>query len=76
MTDLCLHNVPVRLKPRDLVWDWEEHLIEINELRTWLDEITEWQPGMYELRFHNNGSRCVAWFADEQHAMLCALRWS
>jgi hypothetical protein len=76
MTDLCLHNVLVRLKTRDLVWGWEDHLIEINELRAWLDELTEWQPGMYELRFHNNGSRCVAWFADEQHAMLCALRWT
>jgi hypothetical protein len=76
MTDLRLHDVPVRLKPRDLVWEWEDHLIELNELRAWLDEITEWQPGMYELKFHNNGSRCVAWFADEQHAVLCALRWT
>ena len=76
MTDLCLHNVPVRLKTRNLIWNTEARLIEINELRAWLDELTEWQPGMYELRFHNNGSRCVAWFADEQHAMLCALRWS
>jgi hypothetical protein len=76
MTDLCLHDVPVRLKTRDLVWEWEDHLIEINELRAWLDEITEWQPDMYELRFHNNGSRCVAWFAEERHAVLCALRWT
>jgi hypothetical protein len=76
MTDLCLHNVPVRLKPSLLAWDWEEHLIELNELRAWLDELTEWQPGMYELKFHSSGSQCVAWFADEQHAMLCALRWT
>ena len=76
MTDLCLHDVSVRLKPRDLVWEWEDRLIELNELRAWLDEITEWQQGMYELRFHSSGSRCVAWFADEQHAVLCALRWT
>jgi hypothetical protein len=76
MTDLCLHNVPVRLKTRDLIWDWEGHLIELNELRAWLDEITEWRLGMYELRFHSSGCQCVAWFADERHAVLCALRWS
>ena len=75
MTDLCLHNVPVRLKIRnDLAW--EERLIEVNELRAWLDKITEWQPGMYELKFHSSGSQCVAWFAEERHAVLCALRWS
>jgi hypothetical protein len=75
MTDLCLHNVPVRLKIRNDL-DWEERLIEVNELRAWLDKITEWQPGMYELKFHSSGSQCVAWFADERHAVLCALRWS
>ena len=75
MTDLCLHNVPVKLKIRNDL-DWEERLIEVNELRAWLDEITEWQPGMYELKFHSSGSRCVAWFADERHAVLCALRWA
>jgi hypothetical protein len=75
MTDLCLHNVPVRLKIRNDL-DWEERLIEVNELRAWLDKITEWQLGMYELKFHSSGSQCVAWFADERHAVLCALRWS
>ena len=75
MTDLCLYNVPVKLKIRNDL-DWEERLIEVNELRAWLDEITEWQPGMYELKFHSSGSRCVAWFAEEQHAVLCALRWT
>jgi hypothetical protein len=76
MTDLCLHNVSVRLKTRDLLWDPEARLIELNELRAWLDKITEWKPGMYELRFHSSGRQCVAWFAEERHAVLCALRWS
>lgn len=76
MIDDRLHRVPVRLKVRDLIWEWEDHLIEINELRAWLDEITGWQPDMYELKFHSSGSQCVAWFTDERHAVLCALRWS
>lgn len=75
MTDNCLHRVPVKLKIRDL-WTWEDRLIELNELRVWLDELTEWQPDMYELKFHSSGSQCVAWFADEHHAMLCALKYS
>jgi hypothetical protein len=70
-----LHNVPVKLKIRDW-WQLEDRLIELNELRAWLDQITEWQPDMYELRFHSSGSQCVAWFADERHAMLCALKYS
>jgi hypothetical protein len=72
----CLYKVPVRLKTRDLVWDPEARLIEFNELRAWLDELTEWQPNMYDLRFHSSGRQCIAWFADERHAMLCALRWT
>ena len=73
--DTRLYNVPVRLKTKDQ-WHWEDRLIEINELRVWLDEITEWQPDMYELRFHSSGSQCVAWFADKQHALMCALKYS
>lgn len=73
--DTRLYNVPVRLKIKE-IWNWEQRLIEVNELRVWLDEITDWQPDMYELKFHSSGSQCVAWFADEQHAMLCALRWT
>jgi hypothetical protein len=76
MTDLRLHDVSVRLKTRGFAWGPEARLIELNELRAWLDEITEWQPDMYELRFHSSGRQCVAWFVDEQHAMLCDLRWS
>jgi hypothetical protein len=76
MTDNRLHNVPVRLKTRILIWNTEARLIELNELRAWLDEITEWQPDMYELKFHSSGRQCVAWFAEERHAVLCALRWT
>ncbi len=69
------HKVKIQLKTRN-IWDIESRLIEINELRTWLDELTEWQPDMYELRFHSSGARIVAWFADERHALMCALKYS
>ncbi len=75
MTDTRTHGGKIHLKTRD-IWDVESRLIEINEIRAWLDELTEWQPDMYELRYHMSGARCVAWFADERHAMLCALKYS
>lgn len=75
MRDNRMYDVPIRLRTRN-IWDVEDRLIEINEIRTWLDEITDWQLDMYELRFHSSGQKCVAWFADEQHAMLCALKYS
>ena len=75
MTDNRLYRISVRVTISNW-WHWETKLIQINELRTWLDEITEWQPDMYELKFHSSGGQCVVWFADEQHAMLCALKYS
>ncbi len=75
MIDTCTHRVKIHLKTRD-IWDLESRLIEVYEIRSWLDELTEWQPDMYELRFHSSGSQCVAWFADERYAMLCALKYS
>lgn len=75
MNDKCLHRVPIKLKTQN-IWDTESRLIEINQLRVWLDEITEWQPDMYELRYHSSQSRCTAWFEKEEHAVICALRWS
>jgi hypothetical protein len=75
MIDNRLHKVPVKLKVQNW-WDLEDRLIELNELRAWLDEITDWQPDMYELRFHGMGRYCNAWFADESHALLCALKYS
>jgi hypothetical protein len=75
MTDNCNHPVKIRLQTND-IWDVESRLKEINQLRAWLDEITEWQEDMYELRFHSSGSQCVAWLADERHALICALKWS
>ncbi len=69
------HRVAIRLRTRD-IWNVESRLIEINQLRAWLDELVEWQPDMYTLRFHSSGQRLNAWFVDEKHAAACALRWA
>lgn len=71
MTD---QNYPVniKLKTKD-VFDIESRLAEINQLRTWLDEITEWQPDGYTMKFHSSGQRIMIWFKDQEAAIICKL---
>ncbi len=71
MTD---QNYPVniKLKTKD-VFDVESRLAEINQLRTWLDELTEWQPDGYTMRFHSSGQRVMIWFKEQEAAIICKL---
>lgn len=71
MTD---QNYPVniKLKTKD-VFDIESRLAEINQLRTWLDELTEWQPDGYSMRFHSSGQRVMIWFKEQEAAIICKL---
>ncbi len=71
MTD---QNYPVniKLKTKD-VFDIESRLAEINQLRTWLDELTEWQPDGYTMKFHSSGQRIMIWFKDQEAAIMCKL---
>jgi len=75
MTDELIHSVKINL-PNNNLLDVEGRLKELTILRCWLDEATEWQAGMYELKFHWSGLHITAWFKDSRHALLCALRWS
>ncbi len=75
MTDNCDHPVKIKLQTKD-VYNIDSRLKEIAVLRAWLDEVTEWQEGMYSLRFHSSGQCITAWFKDKEHALLCALKWS
>lgn len=71
MTD---QNYPVniKLKTKD-VFDIESRLAEINQLRAWLDELTEWQPDGYTMKFHSSGQRIMIWFKDQEAAIMCKL---
>lgn len=67
--------VNIKLQTND-IFDVESRLVEINQLRVWLDELTEWQPDSYTMRFHSSGQRVQVWFEDDEHAILCKLRWA
>jgi hypothetical protein len=71
------HRVQVKLKLRD-IFELEHRLEELNYIRAWLDELVEWQPDAFTIKYYDRGNGAVidVWFADERHAMICALRWS
>jgi len=66
------YSVNIKLKTKD-VFDIESRLAEINQLRTWLDELTEWQPDGYTMKFHSSGQRIMIWFKDQEAAIICKL---
>lgn len=68
------YRVNIKLSTTD-IFDVESRLIEINQLRSWLDELTEWQPEEYSMTFHASGSRVIVWFRNQDDALMCKLRW-
>lgn len=74
LSDEYEYSVKFKLRTEH-VYDIESRLNEINQLRAWLDELTEWQPDMYSLRFHSSGQSVVAWFKQQDHAAMFALKW-
>lgn len=55
--------------------DFEDRLIEINQVRSWLDELTEWQPDRYQITHHSSGQKLAVWFEREEDATMFILRW-
>ena len=55
--------------------DFETRFIEINQIRSWLDEQTEWQPERYQITNHHSGQKLVVWFEREEDATMFILRW-
>jgi hypothetical protein len=73
------HRVRISLKTRD-IWDIDERVLEVAQIRAWLDELTDWQPEAYSMRYYHDhpdyGSVVDVWFKHEHHAVACALKWS
>jgi hypothetical protein len=74
------HNYRVRIElPRfDFFSDVsvEQHSIDVKQMRDWLDELVEWQPDMYSIRFFSQGASANVWFKEKEHAMLFKLGWA
>ena len=69
------YKVHVPLRTRD-VWNVKDRTNEVQSIRDWLDELTEWQEAYYAMQFYSSGSKLNVWFKLEEHATMCALRWA
>lgn len=73
------HRVRILLKTRD-IWNIDERVAEVGQVRVWLDELTDWQPEAYSMRYYHSHPEhgCVVevWFEQEHHAVACAVRWT
>lgn len=68
------HVVQVRLGSAT-PGDFDAILQAVVEFREWLDELVEWQPGQYHWVMRRDGSVDV-WFVQQEHAIMCSLKWS
>lgn len=59
------------------IWrdNFETRFIEINQIRSWLDEQTEWQPERYQITNHQSSQKLAIWFEREEDATMFILRW-
>jgi len=75
------HNYRVQIKIKTQnIWNIDKRVLEVNQIRAWLDELVEWQPDAYSMRYRHNfpgiGPIIDVWFKHEHHATACTLRWS
>ena len=75
ISDDLNYSVRIKLKTANIL-DIDARLSEIRALHEYLNELTEWQPYMYDIKYLFAHSGVEVWFKEEQHAMMFALRWS
>ena len=68
------HRVKIPFKTTR--FDVVGRIIELNQLREWLDELVEWQPAQYSINIYGSGPIINVWFREEHHAVWCTLRWA
>jgi hypothetical protein len=68
------YPVRIRLRTTD-IFDIRARSEEIHSIIKYLDDLTEWHPYMYEIKYLSEHSELDVWFKEEQHAVMCALRW-
>ena len=69
-------NYPVRIKLRATdIYDMAARKEELEAIIEYLDDLTGWQPFMYEIKFLSAPGELNVWFKEAQHAVMFALRW-
>jgi len=70
-------NYPIRIRLRTTdIFDIRERSEEIHAIIEYLDDLTSWQPNMYEIKYLKEHSEIEVWFKEGKHATFFALRWS
>jgi hypothetical protein len=70
------HNHRVKIKLKENIWDIAGRIEDIQTIRDWIAELTEWQEDEYTMNIYSSGGIMDVWFKKEEYATLCALRWS
>ena len=68
------YPVRIRLRTTD-IFDIRARSEEIHSIIEYLDDLTGWQPFMYEIKFLSAPGELDVWFKEAQHAVMFALRW-
>lgn len=68
------HNVRIALRSKN-IYNVCERLEEIFAIKEWLDELVLWDKNMYSMKYLGSSNSLDVWFHDEDHALICALRW-
>lgn len=68
------HRVRIKLKTNN-VWDIDSRVNEVRDIRDWVEEQCGWVDDRFEIKIHSMGGVMDVWFADEQDALMCTLRW-
>jgi hypothetical protein len=74
MSDLHQYQAIVRLKTLD-IWDLDGRENEIAEIANWVDELVGWHRDQYEAKLVSSKNEVHYWFKNEEHAVMCILRW-
>ena len=68
------YPVRIQLKTTD-IFDIRARSEEIQTIIEYLDDLTDWRSNMYDIKYLSAHSELEVWFKEEQHAVMCALRW-
>mgnify|MGYP003330967608 FL=1 len=69
------YPVRIRLRVTD-IYDMAARKEELEAIIEYLDDLTGWQPFMYEIKYLSAPGELDVCFKEAQHAVMFALRWS
>lgn len=67
-------NVQIDLKSSS--FNLAGRIEEVMAIREWITELVCWDESLFKISFHSSKSAVIVWFENDEHATMCALRWS